>query len=321
MKRLFLHCGPPKTGTSAIQTVFWLHRDRLLSEFGILYPQSVEDPRQPKHVFLQRELIHDLEFQGLRRTLEEAERTHAHTVVISSEGLTSQSYLFDRSRTLEFRNLTRDWHVEFIFVTREKAVWLTSRYRQHILNPPQPRSARRMEGLHGTGLPFDAWVRISDGYNLIDDEEIRARFQSFFGQVPMTFIRYGPNVVNDVLAAVGVDEDIGADEAPYINTAPPDAYVEVLRRINSLPNRLRLNDAARAAIRCAVGSNHLQLAQRREPGRASLILLAATLRILKWSPNPILDVTPRSFDKARSSVAKAALKMAAGRGMVHQPAE
>jgi hypothetical protein len=312
VKRLIMHCGLPKTGTSAVQALFWLNRALWLRKFGVLYPELIKSPREPRHVFLQEELIRDLKFEGLRGALEEADRTHARTVVISSEGLSGQSFLFDRSRASEFLELTRDWKKEFLFVTREKTSWLTSRYRQHIVNPPQPLSSRSLEQLHATGLPFKDWVRNCEIHNQSDPDIMRLRFQSLFGQIPTKFISYGPTVVRDVLAAVGVDEDIEADDLPYINTMPPDAYVEVLRRINCLPCGRRLNNAAAAAIRSAVGTNNVQLAQRPEPGRGSLLLLAATVCTLKWSPNPPLDVTLLGFKDARFRVAKAALRMATG---------
>lgn len=159
MRRLLLLCGPPKTGTSAVQYFLWTHRGRLLDDFGILYPDLVNGPSDPRHLFLQQELTRDLGFRGLRHSLEEAARTNAHTVVLASEGLTNQSLLFDQALGQEFVNLTRDWHVEFVFVLRDTSEWLVSRYRQHVLNGRQPHSSHPLERLYGTGLPFDTWVR------------------------------------------------------------------------------------------------------------------------------------------------------------------
>lgn len=311
LRRLFLLCGPPKTGSSAVQYVFWTHRGRLLESFGILYPDLVSGPGDPRHLFLQEELTRDLGFRGLRYSLAEAARTDAHTLVLASEGLVNQSVLFDQALAQEFLRLTRGWQVDFVFVLRERSEWLVSRYRQHVLNPRRPGSSHPIERLFGTGLPFRTWVHDGELHAQMDPEALRTRFTSVFGPCGIRFIEYGPNVVKEILATIGLEtNELPVDGLPRVNVAPPDPYVEVLRRINALPHWLRLEAAAGTAVRSVTASNHIGLANRRQSHRIPLLLLVVALGGMKWSPNPPLNVTPESFDQARRRVAKAAWQIA-----------
>jgi hypothetical protein len=311
VRRLFLLCGPPKTGSSAVQYFFWTHRGLLLESFGILYPDLVSGPGDPRHLFLQEELIRDLGFRGLRHSLAEAARTDAHTLVLASEGLVNQSVLFDQALAQEFLRLTRDWQVDFVFVLRDRSEWLVSRYRQHVLNPRRPGSSHPIERLHGTGLPFRTWVQDSELHAQMDPEALRIRFTSVFGPCGIRFIEYGPNVVKKILATLGLEtNELPVDGLPRVNMAPPDPFVEVLRRINALPHWLRLEAAAGTAVRSATVSNHIALANSRQSHRIPLLLLVVALGGMKWSPNPPLNVTPESFDHARRRVAKAAWQIA-----------
>jgi hypothetical protein len=196
-------------------------------------------------------------------------------------------------------------------VLRDRSEWLVSRYRQHVLNGRQPHSSHPLERLYGTGLPFRAWVHDSELRAQMDPEALRTRFTSAFGPCGIRFIEYGPNVVTDVLATLGlVMNELPVDGVPRVNRAPPDPFVEVLRRINALPHWLRLEGAAGTAVRSATASNNIGLASRRQAGRIPLLLLVAALGKMKWSPNLPLNFTPESFDYARRRVAKAAWELA-----------
>jgi hypothetical protein len=294
-----------------VQYFLWTHRRRLLEDFGILYPDLVSGPHDPRHLFLQEELVKDLGFRGLRHSLGEAARSNAHAVVLASEGLVNQSLLFDEALAQEFVGLTRDWSVEFVFVVRDKSEWLISRYRQHVLNRSQPSSSHPLERLYGTGLPFTSWVHSSELHAQMDPEALRIRFTSTFGPCPIRFIGYSPEVVKDVLAILGLaGNEFPVDDLPLINLTPPDPYIEVLRRINAQPRWLRLEAAAGTAVRFATESTNIGLGGRRESNRVAFLLLLATLGKMKWSPNPPLNVTPESFDHARRRVAKAAWQIA-----------
>ncbi|MDN5936209.1 MAG: hypothetical protein L0H75_08540, partial [Nitrosospira sp.] len=112
-RRLLLHVGLPKTGTSALQR--WLHENPArLEAAGICYP-GAPYLNGDKHQFLVSELRHG--GQSLERLL--SSTTH-DTVLLSSEGLSNHFHDFSEQGLQRFRHLTANFRVEIVLVTREK---------------------------------------------------------------------------------------------------------------------------------------------------------------------------------------------------------
>jgi len=90
VKKLLIHIGPPKTGTSAIQ--YWLNSNRsILSENGIYYPKHALDKNKVSsgNLFSIFTLDEDnrlsLNNRKFNRTLRKFERSGAQTLLLSSE--------------------------------------------------------------------------------------------------------------------------------------------------------------------------------------------------------------------------------------------
>ena len=132
-KRLVLHVGLPKTGTSSLQMALNLNRQRL-KDGKIIYPTSKSDQRYPNHPFLTQALWgNEGALETLRKVLDTREDS---TVCLSHEGVTNQLNRMSHETTADFQAVTRDWEVVVYLVTRKPETWLASYWKQCVINPP-----------------------------------------------------------------------------------------------------------------------------------------------------------------------------------------
>lgn len=117
MKRLFLHVGLNKTGTSSIQNFLGKNREKL-SENGVLYPKlflqdgahhKISDPRN----FSLIDRLHD-------------EAADAHTVILSSEAL------YQDVNLPRIVGALKDFDIKGVIYLRPHIPLLTSWYQQNV---------------------------------------------------------------------------------------------------------------------------------------------------------------------------------------------
>lgn len=135
MRRLFVHVGPPKTGTTAVQQLF-LNRP----ELGVIYPRVGlwADGSHHNLVFnffgnaARPELVRA--DPGAQLT-EVAALTQGNTLdlLISSEALVSQDAGALIGALLE--RLGPGWEAEILFTCREQYDWAASLYNQSVKDP------------------------------------------------------------------------------------------------------------------------------------------------------------------------------------------
>jgi hypothetical protein len=217
--RLYLHIGPHKTGTTAIQRFFHVNRD-VLRERGVLYPLSGRPekpgappggPRRLNHHPLAAEILsppddRDSAWPNLLAELREAKEEVA---LLSSE-------LFDHVRTeRHFVDLTshlRGLDVKVIVYLRRQDEFLGSYYAQYV-----SRKA-------GT-LTFDEFRQLPEVE--ADYERLLSRWAGAFGREAMIARPYErsafPNgdVIDDICALIGVDPGGEAIRPPSGNVANP----------------------------------------------------------------------------------------------------
>jgi hypothetical protein len=142
-KKIILHIGAGKTGTSAIQTGLARHRDFLLEQYGIFYP---DDPSLDKAArgeissgngsYIGRFLnpnnrpanfSEDSFFLDLRKKINQ---TNAHTIIFSNE----QIHIGKKEQLLTIANLFCDYfsEVQIIYYVRHVADSIMSSYIQRI---------------------------------------------------------------------------------------------------------------------------------------------------------------------------------------------
>lgn len=130
-KKLFLHIGTHKTGTTALQHFLSVNKQRL-QECGVLIPVSGCIGPYSGHHNIAWEMNGDHRFQGNYGTLDdlcaEISGSDCHTVVVSSEDF---EYLYSRPEALvEIKHRLNDvgCQVEVIVIFREVGEYIISLY-------------------------------------------------------------------------------------------------------------------------------------------------------------------------------------------------
>lgn len=151
-KRVILHIGMHKTGSTSIQGFFSRNR-HVLRAAGILYPYS-EGPdgrRLPKHNAIFKAISHEADrgaphpFYGpsamvIEATARQIERSRARVAVLSAEGLSGEKPDFARALA-PFRDR---FEVTVVVFLRRPDQWLESFYRQMVMSR-EVREARPID--------------------------------------------------------------------------------------------------------------------------------------------------------------------------------
>jgi hypothetical protein len=132
-KRLILHVGQSKTGTSTIQDFLAHNRRRLWREAGVLYPQAGRQGAAHHRIaalflpagnagWIRRE-----DAESLRTALdEEVAQASTGTVVVSSEAL------FNARSITDVRDFLSGFTVEILVIVRRQDRWLDSLYQHQL---------------------------------------------------------------------------------------------------------------------------------------------------------------------------------------------
>lgn len=151
-KRLIIHIGMHKTGSSSIQR--FLSRNRyLLRAWGVYYPTSrgAGGQRQPKHNALFSAISHQADFnephpelesggEQVHRLIRQIERARCTTAIISAEGLSGEKPDFAKA----LAPLAEAFDVQIIAFIRRHDVWVESFYKQMVLSR-EVREARSFD--------------------------------------------------------------------------------------------------------------------------------------------------------------------------------
>ena len=162
-KRLLLHGGTPKTGTTALQR--WLHGNRShLASHGFLYPVHGTDGETPKHQWLitalrqsDGEMVSEAA-AGIAAELEDLAHP-IHTVILSTEGLYNHFAAYFSAHGACFGELAGECRLELVACFRDPIDYACSRYRQNLINPPHRGSLPRHQPLARAALPQRSLAR------------------------------------------------------------------------------------------------------------------------------------------------------------------
>ncbi|MFZ3585016.1 hypothetical protein ACOI1H_23185 [Loktanella sp. DJP18] len=137
-KRLLLHVGQPKAGSTAIQNYLSAQREALLAQ-GILFPRSVllrrnpfDKSRTPGHYTLLQALT-DPDYASVLDALDAELLQHedARTLIVSIESLFSDQ---PDPVLMALAARFQDWDIEIIAVLRALPEWMASRYVEECLS-------------------------------------------------------------------------------------------------------------------------------------------------------------------------------------------
>lgn len=245
--KLYLHCGLPKTGSTALQSWFWHHR-AALDRAGLVYPK---DPKvvEGKHGYLIAELRRNTRLPKLARALRGV--TVGRDVLLSNEGLSNHFDDFAPAALQTFRALTADYEVNLILLRRPQAAWIRSYYRQAVLNPANGASP-----LWGTDLSFELFAQHERVQRLADIDGLAQDLQHGFGARHVHRIEFGgQDLLRRVLTALG-RPGLATTTLERTNESVPDWAIEVLRHINGVTVSREVRTAWRAVLCQHLGSNH-----------------------------------------------------------------
>ncbi len=235
-RRVFVHVGAPKTGTTFLQTVFWDHRD-VLREQGVLFPGE----RYDDHFFAAVDL-QDLAFNDQPRPEAAGAWDRMVGEVAEWSGDTVLSHdVFASASPDQARKAVADLapaEVHVVMTVRDPARLLPSHWQEDVK--------------HGETVDLDSWFALIRGsasprwswrwFWLTEDvPEVLARWAE---AVPPEHVHVvtvpPPGAARDVLwrrfcSVVGVDPAIAADlqDVEHTNQGLGVHGVDLLRRVNA----------------------------------------------------------------------------------------
>ena len=132
-KRLLLHIGTHKTGTSTLQRLMAQNRARL-AVMGVCYPRTDRPPREtlPKHGSFVKALTGGKETlaQEMRLLHEELALSGAHTLLLSAEGLSGFGTGKRRQRFALAQDLAEEFDIEVVCFLRRQDSFVESFWNQ-----------------------------------------------------------------------------------------------------------------------------------------------------------------------------------------------
>ncbi len=151
-KRLILHIGMHKTGTSSVQRYFSRNR-AILRRMGVCYPKSIgrEGERQPKHAAIFDAISHEADFgvhhpvlgpsaDQINLAATEIEAAPGDLGIISAEGLSGERPVFAAA----LANLAARFDTTVVVFVRRQDHWVESFYKQMVLS----RDVRETRSFH-----------------------------------------------------------------------------------------------------------------------------------------------------------------------------
>ncbi len=151
-KRLILHIGMHKTGTSSVQRYFSRNR-AILRRMGVCYPKSIgaDGERQPKHAALFDAISHEADFgtehpvlgsasRQIDRVATEIEASQCDVGVLSAEGLSGERPVFASAMA----ELAVRFETRVVVFVRRQDHWVESFYKQMVIS----REVRETRSFH-----------------------------------------------------------------------------------------------------------------------------------------------------------------------------
>lgn len=246
-RRCFVHIGPPKTGTSYLQSVFWASRDALADQ-GLVLPL---EQRDHYHLALALRAIHKATAAARAATVLQR-LTTATAAVSAADLLLTQEQLApatpaEAGRLME---LLAQWEVHIVITARDVARQLPSEWQQSI---KQHRTLGYDDFLAAVVTRSSA----GDNYWLHQDlVAVAARWSTAVAPKRVHVVTVPPpgsaptRLLERFCSVVGADPGLLQTSTAVPNTSLGYLQAEVLRRVNEAFGT-ELSDPTTAAARAA----------------------------------------------------------------------
>ncbi|MEM7525833.1 MAG: hypothetical protein AAF360_19175 [Pseudomonadota bacterium] len=235
-KRLILHIGMHKTGSTSIQRYLSRNR-RLLRLVGIHYPETrgPDGRRQPKQNTIFTAISHEADFgaphpdlgpaagviDGIARQIE---RARARTAILSAEGLSGERPVFAAAMA----PLAQRFDVTVVIFLRRPDLWVESFYKQMVFS----RDVREVRS-------FEEFLSADDTQAHLDYGAIIGWWAEAFGWKALRIAPFEPEIGGAGPAPLFL-ETAGLPRSlvhlpfarAHLNPAPSNEATEVMRRRN-----------------------------------------------------------------------------------------
>lgn len=289
LKRLILHVGLPKTGTTAFQ--LWCHRnrDRLLRE-GVWYPELIRHPADPSHLFVT---------QGIRGgdlSLVESclRESPCDTVLVSHEGLSGALFAMQEPALRRFRDICAGVSVEVLVVHREPESWLRSFWKQYLINPQQhqPRLwARPSDTSTGVAASGDCGTMTLEEFRahprvqgLLDRQRVSVSLANAYGAHRVSEFEYEAGLSPLLRTGVGVNVSDHWEPETY-RVSISDDLAELIRLVNGLGVPIELRDRLLGVLAIHSGDRstlRVSLSAYRPEALAAGNDLSSLVELMRW---------------------------------------
>jgi len=218
-RRVLLHFGPPKTGTSALQA--WCARNRgVLARYGVHYA-SVDNDEDPKHQWLLKE------FRTGRfdRLQSELAQLVGGTLVLSCEGIMVHRGKIAPEQWAAFRAVFGGIDRSLFLVQRETGPWHQSLWRQGVLNPPQQG---RLIMPSPEAFSVSRWLQ-----EMTDLPDLARRMAGDTGAGTICIARFEANWLAEFKTLAGLPDDPALGDLPRVNESAPEVFVQLYLALGS----------------------------------------------------------------------------------------
>lgn len=252
MKRIFLHIGTHKTGTTAIQK-FLSNAEEKLREDSILYPKSgrpdVEHGAQYGHHLLAWAILKKNgidHFNDWERVVNEIKVADQRTVVLSAEGFESCT----EEQVQKVSALLDDFEVHIILYLRNPFDYTVSSYKQFVKSGITAESFEEFA---------KRWVKRCNYSELVQ------RWARFFERKNVHVTLYDRclevedySVEKSILDVLGVKSDRYKDcLAAPANVSPSDEQIGIIRTVNLVEKWMGSNTFLHRARRSLLRRNRM----------------------------------------------------------------
>jgi hypothetical protein len=233
-RRLILHTGTPKTGTTALQ--LWLNHSRKeLAKQGILYPSNVLSESKPKHQWLLEQLkpsgrpIAEKHAEAITRELADAENTsQIHSVILSTEGIYNHFHDIVMPTKDDWCKLARTCAITAIVTLRDPLSYSLSRYRQNLINPPSRHP------FHATKETLESLCRNPKWLSSLDYALFIRFWEEIVGPQSLHCIPYSMFSPHEFCRAASIVHPKGCPAAPRENVSFGNLGVHLIRALNEI---------------------------------------------------------------------------------------
>jgi 2-polyprenyl-3-methyl-5-hydroxy-6-metoxy-1,4-benzoquinol methylase len=226
-RRLFLHIGSPKTGTSHLQSFLFENYENLRFE-NILYPKSlIGSAVDPKHQPLFASLFTGNEklFYDLLQRMAHETNGSTGTLILSSEGFYHHINEFTESSWRLLKSFSDLFEFKVVVYLRPQSEYMESMYRQYMKNP------RGVNAEFGSSLTIYEMLERPKLRQNLDYYDSLMKWAAVVGEKNILVRRYTKNVVEDFMTLLKL-EIREPKKANRTNPSITREMAELLRQIN-----------------------------------------------------------------------------------------